>query len=90
MMDDDEDKSSTKSVKLPVFSGDHKHFQTWWFRFSAFATVWKFKSAVGQSEEPDLPESETVALNTDANVAEKQKNGKEEKCHRFCKPYCGT
>ena len=73
MMDDDDDKLSTKSVKLPVFSGDHKPFQTWWFRFSAFATVWKFKQAVGQTEDPDLPASEGAALNTDANIAEKQK-----------------
>ena len=83
MMDDDEDKLSTKSVKLPVFSGDHKHFQTWWFQFSAFATVWKFKSAVGQSEEPDLPESETVALSTDMNVAEKQKMAKKRNAIAF-------
>ena len=76
MMDDNDDKLSTKSVKLPVFSGDHKHFQTWWFWFSAFATMWKFKSAVGLTEEPDLPESEAAALNADANVAEKQKMAK--------------
>ena len=82
MMDDDEDKLSTKSVKLPVFSGDHKHFQTWWFWFSAFATVWKFKSAFGQSEEPDLLESET-ALSTDANVAEKQKMAKKRNAITF-------
>ena len=75
-MDDGDDKLSMKSVKLPVFSGDHKHFQTWWFWFVGFATVWKFKLAIGQSEESDLPESETVALSTDANVAEKQKMSK--------------
>ena len=83
MMDDDEDKLSTKSVKLPVFSGDHKHFQTWWFQFSAFATMWKFKSAIGQSEELDLPESKTVALNTDTNVAEKQKMAKKRNAIAF-------
>ena len=82
-MDNEEDKLSMKSVKLPVFSGDHKHFQTWWFQFSAFATVWKFKSAVGQSEESDLPESETVALSTDANVAEKQKMAKKRNAIAF-------
>ena len=76
MMDDDDGKLSTKSVKFPVFSGDHKHFSTCWFRFSAFATVWKFKLAVGQTEEPDLPESEAATLSTDANVAEKQKMAK--------------
>ena len=83
MMDDDDDKLSTKSVKLPVFSGDHKHFQTWWFRFSAFATVWKFKQAVGQTEDPDLPASEGAALNTDANTAEKQKMAKKRNAIAF-------
>ena len=83
MMDDDDDKLSTKSVKLPVFSGDHKHFQTWWFRFSAFATMWKFILAMGQTEEPDLPESETAALNTDVNVAEKQNMAKKRNAIAF-------
>ena len=83
MMDNDDDKLSTKSVKLPVFSGDHKHFQTWWFRFLAFATVWKFKPAIGQTEELDLPESEAAALNTDANVAEKQKMAKKRNAITF-------
>ena len=83
MMDDDEDKLSTKSMKLPVFSSDHKHYQIWWFRFSAFATVWKFKSAMGQTEELDLPVSEAAALNTDANVAEKQKMAKKRNAIAF-------
>ena len=83
MMDDDDDKLNTKSVKLPVFSGDHKHFQTWWFRFSAFATIWKFKLAVGQTEEPDLPEFEAAAFITDANVAKKQKMAKKRNAIAF-------
>ena len=83
MMDDDDDKLSMKPVKLPVFSGDHKHLQTWWFRFLAFASVWKFKSAIGQTEEPDLLESKAPALNTDANVAEKQKMAKKRNAITF-------
>ena len=83
MVDDDDDKLSMKSVKLPVFSGDHKHFQTWWFRFSAFATVWKFKQAVGQTKDPHLPESKGAALNNDANIAEKQKMAKKRNAIAF-------
>ena len=83
MMDDDDDKLSMKSVKLPVFSGDPKHFQTWWFQFSAFATVWKFKPAISQTEELDLPESEAAALNSDANIAEKQKMAKKRNAITF-------
>ena len=51
--------------------------------FSAFATMWKFKPAIGQIEEPDLPESEAVALNTDENVAEKQKMAKKRNAIAF-------
>ena len=38
--------------------------------------MWKFKQAMGQTEDPDLPASEAAALNNDANVAEKQKMAK--------------
>ena len=46
MDDDDRNKLSMKSVKLPVFTGNHTEFQTWWFHFQAFATVWKFAEAI--------------------------------------------
>ena len=45
--------------------------------------MWKFKLAIGQTEEPDLPESEAAALNTDANVAEKQKMAKKRNAIAF-------
>ena len=45
--------------------------------------MWKFILAVGQTEEPDLPESETAALNTDVNVAEKQNMAKKRNAIAF-------
>ena len=48
---------SMKSVKLLTFMGTHVAFQTWWFHFWAFATVWKFTAAIGK-----VPEVETASL----------------------------
>ena len=56
MDDDDRNKLSAKSVKLPVFTGNHTEFQTWWFHFQAFATVWKFAEVIEQTAEADLPQ----------------------------------
>ena len=56
--EDDESCIIIKSVKLPIFTGSHVEFQTWWFQFHAFATVWNFVGAVGKLPEVDLPSSE--------------------------------
>ena len=45
--------------------------------------MWKFKQAVGQTEDPDLPASEGAALNTDANIAEKQNMAKKRNAIAF-------
>ena len=66
--DDDENRISVKSEKLPVFMGSHVDCQTWWFQFHAFATVWKFAGAIGKVLEVDLQGSESVSLSTTANI----------------------
>ena len=63
----DEDDENKISVKLPVFTGKHVKFQTWWFHFQAFATVWKFAAAIGKVLEIDLFVSETASLSMTAN-----------------------
>ena len=45
--------------------------------------MWKFKQVVGQTEDPDLPTSKEAALNTDANIAEKQKMAKKRNAIAF-------
>ena len=60
--DDDRNKLSVKSVKLPIFMGNHTEFHTWWFCFQAFATVWKFAEAVEQLSEADLPATASMSL----------------------------
>ena len=61
---------SMKSVKLLTFTGTHVEFQTWWFHFWAFATVWKFAAAIGKVPEVDLPVSETAFLSMIAEVGD--------------------
>ena len=69
-MDDDDDGNhiSVKLVKLPVFTGSHVDFQTWWFQFHAFATVWKFAGAVGKVPEVDLPSAEKASLSMNIDI----------------------
>ena len=74
--DDDENHISIKSVKLPVFTGSHVDFPTWWFRFHAFATVWKFAGAIGKVPEVDLPSSESASLSMTADIQDRQKVAK--------------
>ena len=76
MDDEDENQISVKAVKLPTFMGAHVEFQTWWFCFWAFTTVWKFMAAIGKVPEVDLPLSETASLSMTAEVGDRQKAAK--------------
>lgn len=49
-------ESSSKSVALPKFDGTVKTFQGWLVRFQAYATVYKFLSAL--KKDSNMPDSE--------------------------------
>ena len=83
MDDDEEHKLSVKFVKLLVFTGKHVEFQTWWFCFQAFATVWKFTAAIDKVPEVDLPTSESASLSTTAEVVVRQKVAKKQNVITF-------
>ena len=70
--DDDGNELSVKLVKLPVFTANHTEFQTWWFHFQAFATVWKFSEAIEQTAEKDLPDTASTELVKDEEPQCKQ------------------
>ena len=53
--------------------GSHVEFQTWWFWFHAFATIWKFVGAVGKTPNLDLPSSKSASLAMTAELQDKQK-----------------
>ena len=63
-MDDNDDgnKLSVKSVKLPIIMGNHADFHTWWFHFRVFATVWKFAETIERTSEPDTPATASTTL----------------------------
>ena len=75
MDDDDRNKLRTNLVKLPVFTGNHTEFQTWWFHFQAFTMVWKFTEAIEQTAEKDLP----TTASAETNACE------EMRCYCFCR-----
>ena len=78
-MDDDGNKLSAKSVKFPVFTGNHTEFQTWWFHFQAFTTVWKFAEAIERTAEKDLSATASAELARDEETQCKQTHVK--KCN---------
>jgi hypothetical protein len=45
-------------MKLPAFDSTAKAFPVFWMRFTAYATMMKFASAIKEVPEPSLPEME--------------------------------
>jgi hypothetical protein len=63
--------STTKTTRLPSFSGARRDFGSWWVRFIAYASVWKFHAALLKGGESTLPK------NDDEVVVETTTVGKE-------------
>jgi hypothetical protein len=60
------------SLRVPVFDGETKNFQSWWIRFQAYARVKQFGSVLKEHE--DLPSSEEEIAELDpANTEERKK-----------------
>ena len=51
------ESASDRGLKLPIFDGEAKKFQMWWTRFNAYASVYKFRQAIQENGDEDLPES---------------------------------
>jgi hypothetical protein len=51
------DSASEKGVKLPTFDGDAKKRQLWWTYFCTYASVYKFRQALKETGDKDLPAS---------------------------------
>jgi hypothetical protein len=58
----EETSSSERSVRLPTFDGKAKSFMLWWIRFRAFATVYKFITALKPTYEANMPATEEEVL----------------------------
>jgi hypothetical protein len=80
MSEEDEMRSGSRSVRLPTFDGKSTSFAMWWIRFLSFATVYKFRRCLEETDEPDLPPTEATVLDEtkDADklmIAAKRRNG---------------
>ena len=53
------ENSIEKSVKLPVFKGEQSKFQLWWIKFMSYANLHKFRQALTEDVEADLPTKES-------------------------------
>jgi hypothetical protein len=64
-----------KSVKVPTFDGKRDSFQVWWLRFQAFSKAYKFRSAIDDTKEPDLPDTGAPQQgDTTAQVEARERN----------------
>ena len=67
-----DDEYVSKRVTLPKFTGVHKDFQVWWTRFMAFASVYQFMQAIGESPEADLPISNAASIDKTTDEGKRQ------------------
>ena len=61
---------------MPVYDGTYKHFQVWWTRFTAYATVYKFAQALKVGGEADLPTTEATVIDTSTVDGKKEEAAK--------------
>jgi hypothetical protein len=63
------------SVKVPTFNGNRDAFQVWWLRFQAFSKAYKFRSAIDDKKESDLPDKEVPqTVETKEQEAARERN----------------
>jgi hypothetical protein len=64
-----------KSVKVPTFDGKRDSFQVWWLRFQALTKAYKFRSAMDDKKEDDLPDKEAPPVgDTTAQEEARERN----------------
>ena len=68
------DEVGSKTVSIPLFSGEQEKFQIWWMRFTAFATVKKFKKALKEGGDSDLPPRHDSRIDTSTDEGKKQQS----------------
>ena len=66
----------SKSIRVPTFDGDEDHYQKWWMRFKACATLSGFSQALIDARETDPPndyEEADALTGTDDDTLKKKK-----------------
>ena len=64
--ENEEDRMSKASVKLPKFSGKKKQFNLWWLQIRSYGAVYKFHEALKDTLD-DLPWPVTFLLGNHDN-----------------------
>ena len=60
---------SDRTVTLPKWDGSEKTLQMWRVHFQAYAKIHKFKEAIGETAETELPDKDSDALDENTNKA---------------------
>jgi hypothetical protein len=63
---------SVKNAKIQVFDGTRENFPVWWLHFQAFAQTYKFKEALKEEPEDDLPTTEDEDEDEEDEVVQAQ------------------
>ena len=66
------DDSISKTVGVPLFTGEPDKYQMWWLRFLAFTTVKKFKKALKVGGKDDFPPKQDSVIDTSNETGKKQ------------------
>jgi hypothetical protein len=51
-----------RSLKVPLFDGEHKKFQIWWTRFMAYDGVFGFSKALKEGGETEMMFAEEMSF----------------------------
>ena len=67
------ESASDRGLKLPIFDGEAKKFQMWWTCFNAYASVYKFRQAIQEKGDEDLPGSSEEMFDEETPEGKKKK-----------------
>ena len=71
-MEIEESKMIAMSKHVPLFDGDPKNYPVWWRCFRGYAGINKFKEAISEVRDPNMPESEATVLDLSTEQGKKQ------------------
>ena len=57
---------------MPMFGGEHKYFQVWWIRFTAYASIYGFPVSIQKTRDPYFPNGKGTVINLDTTEGKKQ------------------
>jgi hypothetical protein len=65
------------TIQLPTFDGDRDKHLLWDQKMMCYAVVKKFAQALGDTAEPDLPDSDSTAIDETTEIGKRQAAAKQ-------------